>query len=315
MTFIPPILLILFNRPEPTRQVFAQVRRAQPRQLFLSADGPRPGRPDDAARCAEVRAIVTQVDWECEVHIRFSDTNLGCKVGPASAMSWFFDQVEAGIILEDDCLPDLSFFPFCAELLERYHDDERVGMVAGNTYVPVARQSPYSYYFSGYTMVWGWATWRRAWRLFDANIPLWPALKDDPGWIAETSLFAESVPYWQRMFDRVHQGQLDAWDYQWLFTLWTQNMLAAQPRTNLVRNIGFGEDATHTKLDSHNFSALPLDKVTFPLAHPPYVMRDTKADRYLVRHFFAHTLQQPRKSLYARLRAAAKQVLSKASGS
>jgi hypothetical protein len=265
-----PVAYIVFNRPESTQRVFAEIRRARPETLFIIADGPRDGVPADAEKCAAVRAIVENVDWPCTVHRLYSKVNLGCKVRPASGIDAVFQEVEECIILEDDCLPDPSFFPYCAELLARYRDDTRIMCVGGSNFQEGQTRGEASYYYSLFAHSWGWATWRRAWKKFDVDMPLWPAFRDS-GMLGRLFGNANDVRFWTREFDAVHSGRLNTWDWQWMFACWSQSGLVCLPNVNLIENLGFGEDATHTEGDT---LAVPRRTLTFPLRHPDYVMRD-----------------------------------------
>jgi hypothetical protein len=279
-----PVVLIIFNRPDTTAQVLASIARAQPSKLFVIADGPRPDRPDDVARCAETRAVVEQIDWDCEVFRCYSETNLGCGRRPASGISWVFEHVEQAIILEDDCLPDPSFYHFCDELLKRYQDDERVMMISGNNFLLGQRTIPQSYFFHTYTGMWGWATWRRAWRHHSLALQGWPELRDTD-WLEDILLDPRARSYWHKVFDDVyaHAGNIDIWDAQWYFALWSQRGLAIAPRTNLVSNIGFRPDATHTK-GNGRLGNLPANDMAWPLSHPNAVIRDRAADLLSAAH-------------------------------
>src|SRR5271165_4717676 len=177
-----PILFLVFNRPETTRRVFETIRAARPPKLYVSADGPRAGRAGEPQRCDEARRIATSVDWPCEVKTLFRDANLGCKMGVSTGISWFFDQEPEGIILEDDIVPLPSFFDYCDELLARYRDDERVAMISGCNPIANDFRVDESYFFARFCGIWGWASWRRAWRHYDVNISAWPA------WRAESRL-------------------------------------------------------------------------------------------------------------------------------
>ena len=285
------ILLIVFNRPQPTRRVFEAVRRARPARLYIAADGPRPDRPTDAALCAETRALVTAgVDWPCEVRTLFRDENRGCGRGPAGAIDWFLGCEAEGIILEDDCLPTAGFFRFCTELLQRYRHDTRVLHISGNNLSREARQpgaaGGESYYFSGRVHSWGWATWRRAWQHFDFHLTLLPELRRR-GALTEIYPSLMERQYWLRKFEALRTGRQPAhiWDYQWHFAVAANGGLTVVPAVNLVTNIGFGADATHT-FDVQDQSTHPAaTELVFPLRHPPVVLRDGQRDR---RHFREH---------------------------
>jgi hypothetical protein len=277
--FDTAILLIIFNRPETTRKVFAEIARARPRRLLVAADGPRPDRPDDVLNCAAARAITEAIDWDCHVTRNYADTNLGCGRRPATGISWAFEQVAEAIILEDDCLPDPSFFPYCAELLARFRDDERVMQICGRNRLFTVNDSPYSYAFSCQNICWGWASWRRAWRHFDMAVPFWPEVKRT-SWLNDWLDHPVAVEQWAKAFDRAFEAGAgaDFWDHQWTFACWAQNGLSVVPHVNLVKNIGFGEHATHTKWKGDTRAGQPLESMTFPLRHPPYVFRDRHGD-------------------------------------
>lgn len=274
---------MVFSRPDTTRRVFDTIRRARPTRLYVAADGPRPGHPTDAARCAETRAVVQEVDWPCEVFTLFQEQNLNCGLAPVTAMNWFFEREPEGIILEDDCVPAPSFFPFCAELLARYRDDARVMHIGGNNFGleargPLGPDAP-SYYFSTQRNSWGWATWRRAWQLYDYH------LTDFRRVVAAGELNdAFTGPLEKRYRLGKMAGVLalpqppDVWDYQWEYTIARHHGLYIVPAVNLVGNIGFGGDSTHTHDGGDTMGALPARDVAFPLRHPAQVARDRRRD-------------------------------------
>lgn len=280
-----PILFLIFNRPDTTKGVFEAIRKAKPPKLFVAADGARPDKPGEWEKCQKVRGIAIVVDWDCEVKTLFRDTNLGCKVAVSRAIDWFFQHVEEGIILEDDCLPTQSFFWFCQELLEKYRYDERVMMISGDNFQFGRKRTDYSYYFSRFTHIWGWASWRRAWKHFDVNMKLWPEIRDG-GWLNDWLGDKKRVEYWTQIFEKVYKGKIDTWDYQWTFACWVQNGLSILPNVNLVSNIGFGFDAVHTKGQS-KFNDMKTEPVVFPLSHPKYILRDSVADAFNDRSMFS----------------------------
>jgi hypothetical protein len=274
-----PILFLVFNRPETTRRVFDAIRAARPPKLYVAADGPRANAAQEAQRCEEVRRIATAVDWPCEVHTLFRDRNLGCKIGVSSAVSWFFEHEFEGIILEDDVLPTPTFFQYCDELLEKYREDERVGMITGCNLISHYFKAAESYFFSRYNHIWGWASWRRAWQHYDVAMADWPVWRDGRGleqMSAGNPLFAA---YWRPIFNAVHEGKVDTWDYQWTFACWRHGSLAAMPAFNQTRNLGFGADATHTtKAEPAYVVSSRVHPLAFPLLHPDPVARDLRAD-------------------------------------
>jgi hypothetical protein len=265
-----PVALFVFNRPETTRQVFSAVAAARPARLFLIADGPRADRPGELKQCELVRKIITAVDWPCQVETSFASENMGCRRRVISGLNYVFSAVEHTIILEDDCVPDPSFFPFCAELLERHRNDPQIAYISG--FNPLEKNFPFrfSYYYSQMANLWGWATWRRAWKEYDENIRTWPAVKE-AGLLSLIFPDKKAVAYWSSIFDRMHQGTgPNTWDYQWVYVCWTRYWLSVVPRRNLIHNIGFGGDATHPQAPDLGLT-LPAGAVDFPLKHPPAI--------------------------------------------
>lgn len=280
-----PVAFLIFNRPDTTRQVFEAIRTAAPETLFLIADGPRSAHDPDVARCAEVRDIVSRIDWTPDVRRIYSDTNMGCGRRVSSGLDQVFEEVERAIVLEDDCLPDPTFFPFCEELLERYEDDERIMAISGDNFQMGRRRTQHSYYFSMYNHCWGWASWRRAWSHFDFEMAHWPEFRDGR-WLEDLLRDTRQARYWRRVFEEAFAGAVDTWDFQWTFACWTQGGLTALPNRNLVSNIGFGEAATHTATDT-GVAALPTGPIALPLDHPPFVVRDVRADEFTDSFHFA----------------------------
>lgn len=288
MTATPPVALLLFNRPDTTRRVFAAIREARPARLLLIADGPRPDRPDDARLCAEARAVTAAVDWPCDVRRDFAETNLGCRNRVVSGLNWVFSQVEEAVIFEDDCLPHPDFFPFCAELLERYRDDTRVFHIGGTNVQACDAANGAGYYFSRYPPIWGWATWRRAWQCFDDSLADFPRLRLE-GRLRRELFDGDLFPSvtWRSLWMQIHTGKITTvWDYQWTFACLRHHGLAAVPAANLISNLGFGDDATHTR-QKGRFDNLPLRGLQFPLRHPDAVVRNATADRFTERRVFS----------------------------
>lgn len=282
------VALFIFNRPETTRRVFAAVAAARPARLLIIADGPRPERAGEAERCAEVRSIVTAVDWPCQVETNFAEQNMGCRPRIISGLNWVFSLVEEAIILEDDCLPDPSFFAYCAELLDRYRDKPQVAFIAGFNPLQDEFSFANSYYFSHVACTWGWASWRRVWREFDEHISNWPEVKA-AGILSLLFPRRKVVDYWTRVFDAMYNGTgPSAWDYQWSYACWIRNWLGIVPSRNLVQNIGFGDGATHTTAVDPAL-ALTSQPMHFPLRHPPAI---TPWPQYAMRmheRFFARS--------------------------
>ena len=294
-----PVLLIIFNRPDTTEKVFRAIAQAQPRKLFVAADGPRADQPGDAEKCTAARAVAEQVDWECEVLRNYSDVNLGCALRPPTAVSWVFEHVDETIILEDDCVPHPTFFRFCDELLEKYRNDGRTMAISGDNFQIGRRRTKDSYYFSRYNHCWGWATWRRAWQYYDHDMTLWPEIRD-AGWLEDILSEPSAVRYWAGIFQAVYEGRINSWAYRWTFACWIQSGLSILPNVNLVANIGFTAEATHTK-GSSRFANMPVETPSFPLRHPQFVIRDTRADDFTQENVF-DAIRRKRNNLLARVR-------------
>ena len=278
-----PIAFIIFNRPQHTRQSFAVIRAQRPSKLLIIADGPRAGHPTDVDRCRETRELVAHIDWPCEVLRNYADANMGCKRRVSSGLDWVFEQVEKAIVLEDDCLPNEDFFSFCDALLVRYESDPRVWVVTGNNFQNGQQRGDAAYYFSKFNHCWGWASWRRAWQHYRVDIPFWPAWKDTDDWKKKLPDPVERK-IWSNLLDRVQRGEIDTWDYQWTATAWYYGGLTATPQVNLVTNIGFGPEATHTVTadDQAGLPTLPLG----PLTHPTHIKQDLVADRHVLNQNF-----------------------------
>ncbi len=293
-----PVALIIFNRPEPTAQVFEAIRRARPTHLVVIADGPRANKPGEAELCAKARAITETADWPCLITRHYADKNLGCRNRVASGLDLVFSKYEQAIILEDDCLPEPSFFRFCEELLMRYRDDKRVMAISGDNFQFGNHQIEYSYYFSRYPHVWGWATWRRAWQHYDVCLTNWPQMMEK-NWLSGILTDRQAINFWQEAFEAVYNGSIDTWDHQWTYACWQQNGLTALPRINLISNIGFGVNATHTRRRS-KFSKMTVEPLDFPLHHPPNISRDIMADEYTQRNNFNLSLLGRARRLFKR---------------
>lgn len=277
-----PVSYIIFNRPHHTEKTFAVLREQQPSQLFIIADGPRQGHPTDAERCAAVRKIVEAVDWPCEVHRKYADSNLGLKNNVSEGLDWVFSQVDRAIVLEDDCVAHPDFFRFCDDLLERYALDARISVITGNNFQNGHQRGDASYYFSKYNHCWGWATWRRAWQHYQGALPFWPEWSQSDDWRNQTLDPAERR-HWSTIFERVKSGQIDSWAYPWTACVWYHGGLTATPNVNLVSNIGFGADSTHTA-DGNSSLAFMKTHAIGQLRHPGIIEQDIEADRYIFDH-------------------------------
>lgn len=278
-----PVLFIIFNRPETTQQVFDAIRAARPQRLYIAADGPRKNILGESEKCNEVKRIATAVDWDCQVHTLFREENLGCGRGPCTAINWFFEHETEGIILEDDCLPSPSFFRFCAELLERYRHDTRVMEIGGNNLEePLLRKEEYSFSFSNHTYIWGWATWRRAWKLQDFYMMHYSEIHEKRYLDSSYNSIYER-DFYNYVFGKMHEGDeqtnsQNIWDYQWQFACKINSGLSIVPNKNLVTNLGFGANATNTLNPKGVGYDLTLEEMEFPLKCPEFMMVDQAKD-------------------------------------
>ena len=294
-----PVAFLIFNRPDTTQRVFDEIRRARPSKLLVVADGPRVDKPGEVEKCQAVRAIIDTVDWPCEVLKNYSDVNLGCKIRVSSGLDWVFEQVEEAIILEDDCLPHPTFFRFCVELLEHYRHDQRIAMISGCNFQFGARRNNDSYYFSKYNHIWGWASWRDRWQgCYDVAMTRWPKIRDED-WIVDMVGSKAEANYWKRIFEDVYQGKIDTWDYQWTFACWLQRRLTILPNTNLISNIGFNNDATHTTV-VNKFADMPVSDMHYPLTHPHSIICNLEYDNKTYNNNFRIPLKS---RIIAKLRA------------
>jgi tetratricopeptide (TPR) repeat protein len=279
-----PVVLMMFKRPDMTQKVFELIRQVKPPKLLVIADGPRQDRPEEAQLCAAARAVVEQVDWDCEVMKNYSDVNLGCRTRVYTGLNWVFQNVEEAIILEDDCVAHPSFFRFCQELLERYRYDDRVMLIGGdNTHQYQATK--YSYYFSQYALIWGWATWRSAWQYYDNSMALWPKLRDE-NWLSTFLPNQRAIDYWTKIMQDNYEGY-SSWARAWMFSCWIRKGLCIVPRINLISNIGFDEHSTHTLSKSNKRAYAATQEMYFPLYHPPQVTRDLQAEDLMEKVIFS----------------------------
>jgi hypothetical protein len=268
-----PVLFLVFNRPATTRRVFEQIKKVRPLKLFIAADGPRDN--EEALLCAQVKDIVTHINWDCQVYTLFRDHNLGCGRAISSAITWFFEHVEDGIILEDDCVPDPTFFVYCQQLLDKYKYDSRVMMVAGTSYLFNQVTHRESYFFAKYYSVWGWATWRRAWLLYDFELAGWNRECGAPYLV---NFFRDQVraDFWANYFDRIVHKKIDTWDIQFSYMCIFNGGLSVVPVHNLISNIGY--DGAHANGKKSPYHEIPLVQLT-TLVHPCAVYYNKKLDR------------------------------------
>jgi hypothetical protein len=276
-----PVLFLIFNRPETTQKVFDMIRAVAPDDLYVAADGPRKDHPEDILYCRQAREISTRVDWDCRVHTLFREENFGCGNGVSSAITWFFNHVQSGIILEDDCIPNSSFFEFCQSLLQYYKNDDRVMMISGTNFLVNQPTSGTSYYFSRYYPLWGWASWQRAWQLYDRNMKRWPEFRKS-GQLIEIFKDEDIVQHLEAMYQACYKKEIDTWDIQWSFSCLLQNGYSVIPHVNLVSNIGYnGVHSTGKRSKQHNLPQMSIDNRH--LVHPTDVLPASMIERKLIR--------------------------------
>lgn len=286
MSFNTPVLFLIFNRPEVTARVFEEIRQLKPSQLFIAADGARANKPGEAEKCEQTRQVViNNIDWNCEVKTLFRDDNIGCGKAVSGAITWFFDHVTEGIILEDDCLPNLSFFHFCQATLEHYRDNLQI-MHVGGTNFQLKSVSSHSYYFSNYFHIWGWATWKRAWDTYKFDIEI--ASEQQLQYLLKKR-FANKYERrtWASTFRQMAHHYIDTWDIQWMYSIFVNNGVGITPMVNMVSNIGFGADATHTHNTDSNIANKERATLNL-LKHPNRIKVSQKADSYTYKTHYQH---------------------------
>ncbi|MCF7795386.1 glycosyltransferase family 2 protein [Patescibacteria group bacterium] len=266
-----PIAFIIFKRPDTTEKVFNEIRKIKPKKLFVIADGPR--NEKERIKCEKTRGIVNKVDWDCQVYKNYSDVNLGVRERVITGLNWVFEKVEKCIILEDDCLPDQSFFPFCEELLNKYENNKDIMIISGNNHLREKEDViKDSYYFSKFVYIWGWATWRRTWNLMENNLAI-----DNNVIKNNFKTFKERI-YWKHVFLETEKGFIKSWAYSFFYCLLKNNGISICPRVNLISNIGFGNDSTNTASFNDVYSLKHKDKINFPLRHPNEIKMNVQAD-------------------------------------
>ena len=276
-----PVLLLIFKRFDTTLKVVEQIRKAQPKRLYVAADGPRDEVNGEAEECGKLRAaVLDMIDWDCEVKTLFREKNLTTKVAVSEAIHWFFDNEEEGIILEDDCFPHVSFFDFCGELLTKYRNDSRVMHISGSNLLDGHTYGDGSYFFSRHVNIWGWATWKRAWQHYDINMGSFPLFEEQNQMY---NVMQKMHKRYLKRFRRVHYHSNNSeWDYPWAYTAFSQGGLAITPNKNLISNIGFGSDAGTTFDDQNPVANLPtfaIDKIE----HPTFMLPVREADERFVK--------------------------------
>lgn len=287
LQFNSPVLLLVFNRPDTTVKVFNSIRQVKPPRLYIASDGPRLGIEGEIDLVESVREIVQNVDWECEVNTLFRDVNLGCKYSVSNAINWFFTNEEQGIILEDDCLPNISFFYYCEELLNKYKDVNEVFMISGENSAFELFEFKGDYMFSKYANIWGWASWARVWEKYNVNIESWPENRKK---IKHMFSNKSVMRFWLNTFDLTFKEQLNTWDYQLCYLLLLNSGKCIIPKTNMISNIGFGPNATHTRTGDRSVMSLPSSEIKFPLSHVLYQNDELIIDSYYEKYYFNRSI-------------------------
>ena len=274
-SFNTPILFLIFNRPLVTSQIFTEIAKVKPTKLYIAADGPRREQDGELERCRQVKLAVSQIDWPCQVYTLYREENLGCRNAVSLAISWFFEQEEEGIVLEDDCLPHPDFFTFCESMLNEYRNDQRIGHIGGSNFQFGQKRGDGSYYFSRLPHIWGWASWRRAWKGYDVNISSFPQFQSSQ-LIYTIPAYSEFAQSCINGFQKVYSENYGTWDSQYAYHHLINNRLAVLPNKNLITNIGCNKDSTHTQSD-HPFANLPTSEIG-KIIHPTFILPDKEAD-------------------------------------
>lgn len=282
----PAVLVLAFNRPDLLDSVLQRVASANPRSVHVVVDGPRVGNARDVEACEASRQIAGRFDSHLTMKTRFRDSNLGCKNSVADGISWFLNDVGEGIILEDDCLPSPSFFPFCDRFLETYREDPDVGMIAGTHYKPEKIQGPEKVFWSRYGLCWGWATWHRAWAKFDSELADWPTVRETDWLSAKVNGYRDAEFFWRRAFDNCHFSGLDSWAWPWMYSLWRDDLKTLHSNRNLVLNVGFVPEATHTRQPVKSYRASQLQQLQVADLGPPLIGISQQEDRWMDLHHF-----------------------------
>jgi hypothetical protein len=299
MYFNTPVLFLIFNRLETAKQVFSEIRKAQPKQLFIAADGGRT--TEEHLICTKIRqSILDMIDWECEVHTNFREGNAGCGKNVSEAITWFFEHVEEGIILEDDCLPIIDFFIFCSELLEIHRENERIYMISGANFLESPKNN--YYHLSAYGHIWGWATWKRAWGNYNYSIKH-ISVNNFTEDLKQYKFDNLQIEHEKRIFELMLGDKIDTWDYQWHICIWINKAFAITPPRNLISNIGFNESGTHTKnhiegIASRTLSSIPKKRIMGKLSY-----RDSKDKKlFYETNLFGYKNQKKDNSIWFKIK-------------
>jgi hypothetical protein len=284
-----PILFLAFNRLDTTQRVFETIASVKPDRLYIACDGARKNRNEEENVKAVREWLMSNISWKCEVKTLFRENNLGCKLAVSGAITWFFEQEEMGIILEDDCLPSVSFFTYCDDLLNKYRDNPTIMSISGTNHLDNTLTYKESYHFSGNFNCWGWASWRRAWSKYDPDLQAWSAFRKSHKLSKLPHSSFLFVRYWTRIFDLLEKQVIDTWDYQMILTVWNNEGLCICPARNMISNIGFSVEGTHTLDSSHRNSNRKRETISFPLVHPQEIRQNVELDKLENKAFYEIT--------------------------
>lgn len=270
-----PILITVYNRPDLFKKLLTNLKKNKPSKIYIKGDGPK--NEIDRKKIKSIKKIISLIDWKCKIFNNFSSVNVGCRKSVTEGLNWFFSKEKFGIILEDDCLPNVSFFRYCEILLKKFYNNKRIYTISGSNFQN-HDNNKYDYYFSKYPHCWGWASWRRAWKSNDPNLSFWPKWKRTYEWNRYHKTLIEKK-YWEKIFDKVYNEKIDSWAYVWTASVWKNNGITATPRISLINNIGFDNRATHT-LNTQKKLKRNIKNLKFPLKHPKIIQLNKEADKY-----------------------------------
>ena len=288
-TLTVPVLVCAYRRPATTEKVFDSIRKARPKKLYVAVNAPQPGNNVEIENVDKVKNVFSTIDWECELFTLYREHHLSLKESIATAIDWFFDNEEEGIILEDDCLPSQSFFHYCQDLLHKYRDDQTVMHIGGSNHGVIDDESNESYFFSKHLHIWGWATWKRSWKIYDIEMSKWPDFKERVNF---EKFFGSEIEKERKLltWGNAYSNRTDCWDYQWCFSVLTQGGIGITPTKNLIKNIGIGKDATHTFNTESYQNFLDLEEMEFPLKHPDFKIVNYDLD---FKYSFKNRIRKP----------------------
>ncbi len=270
------VLFLVFNRPDVTTRVFAAIREAKPPRLYAAANGPREHHKDDHFKCVEVRNLITEnIDWPCELYTLFRDEHLSACDAGSSAINWFFERENDGIILEDDILPHPDFFRFCEELLDKYADNEQVMHISGSNFNPARWYANADYYFSKYAISHGWATWKHSWQSYVNDLAAFDYFPSDIKIIPNEKERNRFVKLFLQV--RENADEFNSWDFQWLCSILHSGGLAVQTNINLISNLCLDAKVKRV-MDRWKTVNIHTLKLPETLVHPKEVKPDLEAD-------------------------------------